>query len=216
VYQYYVRELKSVVDGDTIDVVIDLGFNVLFEQRVRLAGIDTPELRTSDKFEKTLGLESKEYLKKQLKEAKSIVIKTEKMNSSEKYGRILGWLYVNGDTESVNDKMISDGYAWGYLGNTKKKVWKMKTVYYFTADWCQPCKRTRPIVEELNREQKNAGFQIIDVDDNEDLVKTFNIGSVPTFILFDNDIEKKRIIGGQTKKQLEEFINYEEVVQKNI
>jgi micrococcal nuclease len=121
VYQYYVRELKSVVDGDTIDVVIDLGFNVLFEQRVRLAGIDTPELRTSDKFEKTLGLESKEYLKKQLKEAKSIVIKTEKMNSSEKYGRILGWLYVNGDTESVNDKMISDGYAWGYLGETKIK-----------------------------------------------------------------------------------------------
>jgi micrococcal nuclease len=121
VYQYYVRELKSVVDGDTIDVVIDLGFNVLFEQRVRLAGIDTPELRTSDKFEKTLGLESKEYLKKQLKEAKSIVIKTEKMNSSEKYGRILGWLYVNGDTESVNDKMISDGYAWRYLGETKIK-----------------------------------------------------------------------------------------------
>jgi micrococcal nuclease len=121
VYQYYVRELKSVVDGDTIGVVIDLGFNVLFEQRVRLAGIDTPELRTSDKFEKTLGLESKEYLKKQLKEAKSIVIKTEKMNSSEKYGRILGWLYVNGDTESVNDKMISDGYAWGYLGETKIK-----------------------------------------------------------------------------------------------
>jgi micrococcal nuclease len=55
-YQYYVREIKSVVDGDTIDVVIDLGFNVLFEQRVRLAGIDTPESRTSDKMEKALGL----------------------------------------------------------------------------------------------------------------------------------------------------------------
>jgi micrococcal nuclease len=120
-YQYYVREIKSVVDGDTIDVVIDLGFNVLFEQRVRLAGIDTPESRTSDKFEKTLGIESKEYLKKQLKEAKSIIIKTEKMDSSEKYGRILGWLYVNGDTESVNDKMINDGYAWGYLGDAKVK-----------------------------------------------------------------------------------------------
>jgi micrococcal nuclease len=120
-YQYYVREIKSVVDGDTIDVVIDLGFNVLFEQRVRLAGIDTPESRTSDKFEKSLGLESKEYLKKQLKEAKSIIIKTEKMDSSEKYGRILGWLYVNGDTESVNDKMINDGYAWGYLGDAKVK-----------------------------------------------------------------------------------------------
>jgi len=120
-YQYYVRELKSVVDGDTIDVVIDLGFNVLFQQRVRLAGIDTPESRTSDKFEKTLGIESKEYLKKQLKEAKSIVIKTEKMDSSEKYGRILGWLYVNDDTESINDKMINDGYAWAYLGDTKVK-----------------------------------------------------------------------------------------------
>jgi micrococcal nuclease len=120
-YQYYVREVKSVVDGDTIDVVIDLGFNVLFEQRVRLAGIDTPESRTSDKFEKTLGIEAKEYLKKQLKEAKSVIIKTEKMDSSEKYGRILGWLYVNGDTESVNDKMINDGYAWGYLGDAKVK-----------------------------------------------------------------------------------------------
>jgi micrococcal nuclease len=120
-YQYYVREVKSVVDGDTIDVVIDLGFNVLFEQRVRLAGIDTPESRTSDKFEKSLGIEAKEYLKKQLKDAKSIVIKTEKMDSSEKYGRILGWLYANGDTESINDKMINDGYAWGYLGDTKVK-----------------------------------------------------------------------------------------------
>jgi len=120
-YQYYVREIKSVVDGDTIDVVIDLGFNVLFEQRVRLAGIDTPESRTSDKAEKALGLEAKEYLKKQLKDAKSIVIRTEKMDSSEKYGRILGWLYVNGDSESINNKMIVDGYAWGYLGETKIK-----------------------------------------------------------------------------------------------
>jgi len=83
----------------------------------------------------------------------------------------------------------------------------MKTVYYFTADWCQPCKKTRPIVEELNREQTTAGFQIIDVDDNSDLVKSFGIRSVPTFILFDNGIEKNRIIGGQTKEQLEDFIN---------
>lgn len=120
-YQYYVREVKSIVDGDTIDVVIDLGFNVLFEQRVRLAGIDTPESRTSDKFEKTLGLEAKEYLKKQLKDAKSIVIRTEKMDSSEKYGRILGWIYVNGESDSVNNRMINDGYAWGYLGETKVK-----------------------------------------------------------------------------------------------
>lgn len=85
----------------------------------------------------------------------------------------------------------------------------MKTVYYFTADWCQPCKRTRPIVEELNREQSTAGFQIIDVDDNPDLVKNFNIKSVPTFILFEEGIEKSRIIGGQTREQLEDFIRNE-------
>ena len=120
-YEYFVKEVKNVVDGDTIDVVIDLGFDILFASRVRLAGIDTPESRTTDKAEKALGIEAKEYLKKQLKDAKSVVIRTEKMDSSEKYGRILGWVYVNGESESVNNKMISDGYAWGYLGETKIK-----------------------------------------------------------------------------------------------
>jgi micrococcal nuclease len=120
-YEYFVKEVKNVVDGDTIDVVIDLGFDILFASRVRLAGIDTPESRTTDKAEKVLGLESKDYLKKHLKDAKSVVIKTEKMNSSEKFGRILGWVYVNGDTVSLNDMMINDGYAWGYLGDTKVK-----------------------------------------------------------------------------------------------
>ena len=120
-YEYYVKKVENVVDGDTIDVLIDLGFDILFASRVRLAGIDTPESRTKDLKEKALGLESKEYLKKHLKDAKSVVIKTEKMNSSEKYGRILGWVYINGDTESLNDKMINDGYAWGYLGDTKIK-----------------------------------------------------------------------------------------------
>jgi micrococcal nuclease len=120
-YEYYVRKVENVVDGDTIDVLIDLGFDILFSSRVRLAGIDTPESRTKDLKEKALGLESKEYLKKALKDAKSVVIKTEKMDSSEKYGRILGWVYINGDTVSLNDMMINDGYAWGYLGDTKVK-----------------------------------------------------------------------------------------------
>jgi micrococcal nuclease len=120
-YEYYVRKVENIVDGDTIDVLIDLGFDILFASRVRLAGIDTPESRTKDLAEKALGLESKEYLKKHLKDAKSVVIKTEKMNSTEKFGRILGWIYVNGDTESLNDKMINDGYAWGYLGDAKVK-----------------------------------------------------------------------------------------------
>jgi micrococcal nuclease len=120
-YEYYVRKVENVVDGDTIDVLIDLGFDILFASRVRLAGIDTPESRTRDLAEKKLGLESKEYLKKYLKDAKSVVIKTEKMNSTEKFGRVLGWLYINGDTVSVNDHMINDGYAWAYMGDTKVK-----------------------------------------------------------------------------------------------
>ena len=120
-YEYFVKEVKNVVDGDTIDVIIDLGFDILFASRVRLAGIDTPESRTTDKAEKALGIEAKEYLKKQFKDAKSVVIRTEKMDSSEKYGRILGWVYVNGESESINNKMINDGYAWGYLGETKIK-----------------------------------------------------------------------------------------------
>ena len=124
-YEYFVEEVKNVVDGDTIDVVSDLGFDILFASRVRLAGIDTPESRTTDKAEKVLGIEAKEYLKKQLKDAKSVVIRTEKMNSSEKYGRILGWVYVNGESESVNNKMINDGYAWGYLGETKLKDFEL-------------------------------------------------------------------------------------------
>ncbi len=120
-YEYRVKKITGVVDGDTIDVDIDLGFSVSFSQRVRLAGIDTPESRTTDKMEKALGLEAKEYLKSKIKDAKEIVIKTEKPDSSEKYGRILGWLYIDGNTISINDQMIEDGYAWGYLGDTKVK-----------------------------------------------------------------------------------------------
>jgi micrococcal nuclease len=120
-FEYYVKKVTKVVDGDTIDVDIDLGFDISFSSRVRLAGIDTPESRTRDKMEKALGLEAKAYLKSQIDSAKTIVIKTEKMNSSEKYGRILGWLFLDGSTVSMNEKMIADGYAWGYLGDTKVK-----------------------------------------------------------------------------------------------
>jgi micrococcal nuclease len=120
-YTYYVREVKNIVDGDTIDVVIDLGFSILFESRVRLAGIDTPESRTADKREKALGLESKKYLADRIKSAKNVVIKTEKLDSSEKYGRVLGWIYLDGSGNSLNHEMIEKGYAWGYLGDTKVK-----------------------------------------------------------------------------------------------
>lgn len=120
-FEYYVKKVTKVVDGDTIDVDIDLGFDISFSSRVRLAGIDTPESRTTDKMEKALGLESKAYLKHEIDAAKTVVIKTEKMDSSEKYGRILGWVYLDGSDISLNEKMIEDGYAWGYMGDTKVK-----------------------------------------------------------------------------------------------
>jgi micrococcal nuclease len=120
-FQYYVKKVTKVVDGDTIDVDIDLGFDISFSSRVRLAGIDTPESRTTDKMEKALGIEAKAYLKNAIDSAKSVVIKTEKIDSSEKYGRILGWLFLDGSEISVNEKMIQDGHAWGYMGETKVK-----------------------------------------------------------------------------------------------
>jgi micrococcal nuclease len=120
-YEYRVKQVLKVVDGDTIDVIIDLGFDVSFTSRVRLAGIDTPESRTTDAREKILGQEVKDYLKKALEGATDIVIRTEKSDSSEKYGRILGWLFVNRQTDSLNMELVNKGYAWSYDGGTKKK-----------------------------------------------------------------------------------------------
>ena len=120
-YIYRVKSVNKVVDGDTIDVDIDLGFDVSLAKRVRLAGVDTPESRTKDEYEKKLGIEAKEWLKHHLEGAKDILIKTELPDSTEKYGRILGWLYVNNQLVSLNEKMIQEGYAWTYLGDTKVK-----------------------------------------------------------------------------------------------
>jgi thioredoxin 1 len=85
----------------------------------------------------------------------------------------------------------------------------MKTIFYFTADWCNPCKKVKPIVEELNREQTEANFQIIDADMETELVKRFEIKSVPTFILMENGIEVNRITGAQTRESLVGFIRGE-------
>jgi micrococcal nuclease len=120
-YEYRVKSVIAVVDGDTIDVDIDLGFDISLTKRVRLAGIDTPESRTTDKAEKVLGLEVKNLLKETLKTAKNIVIRTEKPDSTEKYGRILGWLFIDGSPDSFNQTLIASGYAWEYMGDTKVK-----------------------------------------------------------------------------------------------
>jgi micrococcal nuclease len=120
-YIYRIRLVHKVVDGDTIDADIDLGFDISLTKRIRLAGIDTPESRTADAYEKKLGLQAKEWLKHKLENAKDIIIKTELPDSTEKYGRIIGHLYINGEEVSVNNQMISEGHAWNYDGGTKAK-----------------------------------------------------------------------------------------------
>ena len=120
-YIYRIREINKVVDGDTIDADIDLGFDISLTKRIRLAGVDTPESRTADANEKKYGLDSKDWLKHRLEFAKDIIIKTELPDSTEKYGRIIGHLFINGEETSLNDQMIVEGYAWTYDGGTKKK-----------------------------------------------------------------------------------------------
>jgi micrococcal nuclease len=120
-YIYRVKEVLKIVDGDTIDASIDLGFDISLEKRVRLNGIDTPESRTTDLKEKALGLEVKEWLKHKLEGAKDILIKTQLPDSTEKYGRILGNLYINNESLSLNEQMVNAGYAWSYKGDAKIK-----------------------------------------------------------------------------------------------
>jgi len=124
-YNFRVIKINRVVDGDTIDVTIDLGFDLYKKERVRVAGVDTPEKRTKDAEEKVLGYDATNWLKDKLEGAISgdddLVIRTELVGGMGKYWRLLGWLYI-GDAEiSLNEQMITEGYAWSYDGGTKKK-----------------------------------------------------------------------------------------------
>ena len=118
-------EINRVVDGDTIDVTIDLGFDLFKKERVRVAGVDTPEKRTRNLEEKELGIHATNWLKKQLEDAVNgddeLTIRTELKGGVGKYGRLLGWLYIGDEEVSINEQMIAEGYAWSYDGGTKQK-----------------------------------------------------------------------------------------------
>ena len=124
-YNFRVTKINRVVDGDTIDVTIDLGFDLYKKERVRIAGVDTPEKRTRDKEEKALGLDATAWMKEKLEGAikgdDELTIRTELKGGVGKYGRLLGWLYVGDDEFSLNQQMITEGYAWEYDGGTKQK-----------------------------------------------------------------------------------------------
>ena len=124
-YNFRVTKINRVVDGDTIDVTIDLGFDLYKKERVRVAGVDTPEKRTRDKEEKELGIDATNWLKDKLDETikgdEELLIRTELKGGVGKYGRLLGWLYVGDSDISLNEQMITEGYAWSYDGGTKQK-----------------------------------------------------------------------------------------------
>ena len=124
-YNFRVIEINRVVDGDTIDVTIDLGFDLYKKERVRVAGVDTPEKRTRDDEEKALGLDATYWMKEKLEGAidgdDDLVIRTELVGGMGKYGRLLGWLYIGDAEVSLNETMIEQGYAWAYDGGTKQK-----------------------------------------------------------------------------------------------
>ena len=124
-YNFRVVEINRVVDGDTIDVTIDLGFDLFKKERVRVAGVDTPEKRTRDLEEKELGIHATNWLKEKLDGAISgdddLIIRTELVGGMGKYGRLLGWLYIGDSELSLNEQMIDEGYAWEYDGGTKQK-----------------------------------------------------------------------------------------------
>ena len=124
-YNFRVVKINRVVDGDTIDVTLDLGFSLTKKERVRIAGVDTPEKRTRDKEEKILGIDATNWMKEKLnntiKGDEELTIRTELVGGVGKYGRLLGWIYVGDDTVSLNEQMITEGYAWEYDGGTKKK-----------------------------------------------------------------------------------------------
>jgi len=124
-YNFRVIEINKVLDGDTIDVTIDLGFDLYKKERVRVAGVDTPEKRTRDLDEKALGIDATNWLKEKLEGALAgdddLVIRTELVGGVGKYGRLLGWLYLGDGNVSLNEQMIDEGYAWEYDGGTKQK-----------------------------------------------------------------------------------------------
>ena len=124
-YNFRVTEINRVLDGDTIDVTIDLGFDLFKKERVRIAGVDTPEKRTRDKEEKVLGIHATDWMKDKLTETikgdEELTIRTELKGGVGKYGRLLGWLYVGENAVSLNQQMIQEGYAWAYDGGKKQK-----------------------------------------------------------------------------------------------
>ena len=116
----YKCEVTRVVDGDTVDCVLDLGFSILHKCRVRLYGIDTPESRTRDLDEKARGKLASKFLQDSIDNGKDIVLRSELKDSKGKYGRVLGSIVV--DDLDINKAMVANNLAVKYFGQSKSDV----------------------------------------------------------------------------------------------
>jgi micrococcal nuclease len=119
-YEYRVV-FRNAVDGDTVDVVIDLGLNVHKAERLRLAGLDAPELRAKDPAQRKAAEEAQAYVRQMLSAASAITVRTDKPYSTDKYGRWLGTVSftINGETRCLNDELIAQGHAKPYDGGVR-------------------------------------------------------------------------------------------------
>jgi|TARA_R100001015_G_scaffold19160_1_gene15326 micrococcal nuclease len=116
----YSCEVKRVVDGDTVDVILNLGFDIFYKSRVRLYGIDTPESRTRNKDEKARGKMAAAYLEDAINNGNTVVIQTKLKDSRGKYGRVLGNVLV--DDVNINEQMVDKHLAVKYFGQSKEDV----------------------------------------------------------------------------------------------
>jgi micrococcal nuclease len=117
-FEYTVKEVNKIVDGDTVDLSIDLGFSIVHKHRFRLANIDTPESNSKDTLERTLAEDAKIFVDTWIRQNQPLKVKTTK---DDKYGRMLCEIFGQGNPESLNKTMIRLGYAWEYNGTTKNK-----------------------------------------------------------------------------------------------
>jgi len=114
---HYSAEVVRVVDGDTVDAFVDLGFDMHSKQRVRLYGINTPECRTRDLVEKAAGLKAKARLKCLLRDNKNRCIIETRLDKKGKYGRVLGVLHI--DKTNLNKTLVAEGHAKRYYGEKR-------------------------------------------------------------------------------------------------
>ena len=122
-YEYKVKSVERVVDGDTVDVILDLGFGLFKKERVRIAGIDTPEKRTRNDKEKMLGYDATHFAEEWFSSPGDIIVRTSK---DGKYGRMLGHFYRG--EECFNERVVSEGYGFEYWGEAKRNMDDISTL----------------------------------------------------------------------------------------